>query len=137
MGVNRFDSYGFTTKTCPHQPDKEVCSSSSTKNALDGCRGLNVIVIQRNKFRNCQRKSVLGELRYANSALGWCGTQCKKYMNGRSWISLKGPGDLLGQEALRAAVALWIFGKLDLSTINNTRPGRESHRPVPPPKKKI
>ena len=74
MGVNRFDSYGFTTKTCPHQPDIEICSSSSTKNALDGCRGLNVIVIQRNKFSNCQRKNVLGELRCANYNLGWCGS---------------------------------------------------------------
>lgn len=78
----------------------------TTKNALDGCRGLNVIVIQRNKFRNCQRKNVLGELRCANSNLGWGGTQCKKCMNGRSWIRLKGPGDLHGQEALRAAVAI-------------------------------
>ena len=107
MGVNRFDSYGFTTKTCPHQPDKEICSSLSTKNALDGCRGLNIIVIQRNKFRNCQRKSVLGELRCANSNIGWCGTQCKKCMSGRSWIRLKGPGDLHGQEAFRAAVAIY------------------------------
>ena len=31
MGVNRFDSYGFTTKTCLHQPDLEIVSSLSTK----------------------------------------------------------------------------------------------------------
>ena len=59
------------------------------------------------KFRNCQRKSVLGVLRCANSNLGWCGTQCKKCMNGRSWIRLKGPGDLHGQEAFRAVVAIY------------------------------
>ena len=66
-----------------------------------------VIVIQRNKFRNCPRKSVLGELRCANSNLGWCGTQCKKCVNGRSWIRLKGPLDLHGQESLRAALAIY------------------------------
>ena len=31
MGVNRFDSYGFTAKMFPHQPDKEIVSTLSTK----------------------------------------------------------------------------------------------------------
>ena len=39
---------------------------------VDECRGLNIIVIQRNKFRNCQRKSVLGEL---VQTLTWAGAE--------------------------------------------------------------
>ena len=84
MNVIRFDSYGFTKKTCPYQLDKDFGSSFallSTKRHLTD--ELDWMLFLFRQIQKLSAKEWTWWTSMYNSNLGWYGTQRNKSMNGR------------------------------------------------------
>ena len=107
MGVNRFDSYGFTTKTCPHQPDKVIVSSLSTKIRLTDVGDWMHLL-----FRGTNSETVSEREYWVNldvQSLTWAGAEHSVrnvWMEGAgfAWREL---GTSMGKRTYVAAVALY------------------------------